>query len=67
MGGRFSGVYAPASLKLSRLPIFTTPFGRFSGVYAPASLKLGEYTPGVTRLYEFFRGLCPGLIEAASR
>ena len=62
----FSGVYAPASLKADVLGhVSAAPRGGFSGVYAPASLKVPAKRLAIGGGTRFFRGLCPGLIEAA--
>ena len=62
----FSGVYAPASLKPRRLEGAPGhPRRGFSGVYAPASLKPARPLQERIGARGFFRGLCPGLIEAA--
>ena len=64
---RFSGVYAPASLKPPpRLRPVRGPARCFSGVYAPASLKRVGRRVVPVAAFAFFRGLCPGLIEARS-
>ena len=63
----FSGAIAPASLKHSPARRGLALRFVFSGAIAPASLKPEDASLLFFHTSRFFRGNCPGLIEAPGR